>query len=156
VNKRAPGLQALCVVTLTGLAAQAPLSASAVSASMIKEIAMEESAKRRAPTAKPVVHQGIRYEQLRRPDEHGFKQGGGVIGATDVASGKLLWAVQLYETQFDPKEERDAQEVYVSQLTLDAKAGVLVALDERKRQWQVRLSDRSVTALPPLPAKKKP
>lgn len=112
---------------------------------------MEESAKRRAPSAKPVMHKGIRYEQLRRPDEHGFKQGGGVIGAIDIASGKLLWAVQLYETTFDPQEERDAQEVYISKLTLDDKAGVLRAVDERKRCWQLRLSDRTVTEVPASP-----
>lgn len=118
-----------------------------------KEITME-SAKRRAPTAKPVTHQGVRYEQLRRPLEHGFKQGGGIIGAVDVATGAMKWTVQLYETSFDPKEERDAQEVYVSDLQLDAKAGVLVATDERKRRWQIRLADQTVTALPP--AAKKP
>lgn len=118
-----------------------------------KETTME-SAKRRAPTAKPVTHQGVRYEQLRRPQEHGFKQGGGIIGAVDVATGAMKWTVQLYETSFDPKEERDAQEVYVSDLQLDAKAGVLVATDERKRRWQIRLSDQSVTALPA--AAKKP
>ena len=28
-----------------------------------------ESAKRRAPAARPVLHNGVRYEQLRRPSE---------------------------------------------------------------------------------------
>lgn len=107
-----------------------------------------ESAKRRGPTAKPVEHQGIRYEQLRRPNEHGYKQGGGVIGAVELASGKMLWTVQLYETKFDPKEERDAQEVYVSDLSIDKKAAALIAVDERKRRWQIKLSDHSVTQLP--------
>ncbi len=112
-----------------------------------------ESAKRRAPTAKPVTHQGIRYEQLRRPQEHGHTQAGGVLAAVDAGSGKVLWTLQLYETAFDPKEERDAQEVYLSELRLDAKAGVLLASDERRRRWQVRLSDRSVTQLPALAGK---
>lgn len=106
-----------------------------------------ESAKRRAPSARPVVHDGVRYEQMRRPMEHGFKQSGGVIAAIEEVSGKVLWAVQLYETAFNPKEERDAQEVYVSALTLDAKAGVLIADDERKRRWRIRLSDHSVSAV---------
>lgn len=114
-----------------------------------------ESAKRRAPTAKPVLHQGIRYEQLRRPQEHGHQQAGGVIGAVDVASGRMLWTLQLFETTFDPNEERDAQEVYVSELGIDAKAGVLLAVDERKRRWQVKLADRSVTQLPSAPAPKR-
>ncbi|WP_345533507.1 hypothetical protein [Viridibacterium curvum] len=100
-----------------------------------------ESAKRRAPTARPVSHAGIRYEQMRRPMEHGFKQAGGVIAAVDEATGKQLWMVQLYEIQFDEKEERDAQEVYVASLSLDTKAGVLTAIDERKRTWKLRVSD---------------
>ena len=103
-----------------------------------------ESPKRRAPSARPGEHEGVRYEQLRRPKEQGFKQSGGVIAAIDEASGEQLWAVQLYETVFDSAEERDAQEVYVSELRLDAKQGVLRAVDERKRVWLIRLSDGSV------------
>ena len=113
-----------------------------------------ESAKRRAPAAKPVVHKGIRYEQLRRPQEHGFKQSGGVIAAIEVASDKQLWAVQLYETVFDEKEERDAQEVYVSELKIEAKDASLIATDERKRRWQIKLADHSVSELRAAPARK--
>lgn len=110
-----------------------------------------ESAKRRAPTASPVQHNGIRYEQMRRPREQGFTQGGGVIAATDEASGEQIWAVQLYETVFDAKEERDAQEVYVSELRIEAEGDVLIATDERKRRWQVNLHEHSVSLLPAKP-----
>ena len=109
-----------------------------------------ESAKRRAPTAKPVVHKGIRYEQMRRPQEQGFTQAGGVIAAIDEASGKQLWSVQLYQTAFDAAEERDAQEVYVSHLGIDAKAGVLIATDERKRRWQIELGSGHAVQLSSL------
>ena len=115
-----------------------------------QETAME-SAKRRAPTAKPVMHKGVRYEQMRRPQEHGFTQAGGVIAAIDQASGKQLWAVQLYQTVFDADEERDAQEVYVSQIGIDAKAGALIATDERKRRWQIELASGRAVQLPSLP-----
>lgn len=104
-----------------------------------------ESAKRRAPSARPVEHQGVRYEQLRRARDQGFKQSGGIIAAFDEASGAQLWAVQLYATAFDPAEEQDAQEVYVSQLCIDAKAAVLKATDERQRVWLIRLSDQSIS-----------
>lgn len=113
-----------------------------------------ESAKRRAPAAKPVMHKGIRYEQVRRPQEQGFSQAGGVIAAIDEATGKQLWAVQLYETVFDTKEERDAQEVYVSELRIEAKAGALIATDERKRRWQINLADHGVSQLPAAPTRK--
>ena len=113
-----------------------------------------ESAKRRAPAARPVQHNGIRYEQMRRPREQGFAQGGGVIAAIDEASGEQIWAVQLYETAFDAKEERDAQEVYVSELRIEAERDVLIATDERKRRWQINLHDHSVSLLPAIPADK--
>jgi hypothetical protein len=47
-----------------------------------------ESAKRRAPSAKPVTHPGVKYEQMRRPMEHGFTQSGGVVAAIDTTSEK--------------------------------------------------------------------
>jgi hypothetical protein len=111
-----------------------------------KEHAME-SAKRRAPVAKPVVAKGIRYEQMRRPQEHGFTQGGGVIAAVDVKTDKILWSVQLYGTDFDSAEEKDAQEVYVKELALDKSGHALLATDERKRVWSVDLATHAVTQL---------
>ena len=113
-----------------------------------------ESAKRRAPSAKPVIHLGVKYEQMRRPTEHGFTQSGGVIAAIDTVSDKQLWAVQLYETKFDVSEERDAQEVYVSELKIDAKAKALIATDERKRRWMIKLDDHTVSLMPAIPIKK--
>jgi hypothetical protein len=105
-----------------------------------------ESAKRRAPLVKPVVFQGVRYEQLRRPDEHGFAQSGGVLAAFDDKTGKYLWAVQLYTTAFDQAEERDVQEVYIKDLVLDKGKQALRATDERKRVWSIDITTHAVTA----------
>ena len=113
-----------------------------------------ESAKRRVPAVKPVVHNGKRYEPLRRPREQGFKQDGGVIAAIDEASGAQLWAVQLYEIVFDANEERDVQEVYVNSLRIDSKNGRLIATDELKRRWQIKLTDGHVTQLPAAESRK--
>jgi len=129
------------------LAVAGPLHASA-GPDTPKEKTME-SAKRRVPTVKPLLHQGVRYEVLRRAREQGFAQSGGVLAAVEVASGKTLWTRQLYETSFDANEERDVQEVYVESLALDAKTGSLVATDERKRRWRVQLADGKVEPLPP-------
>lgn len=104
-----------------------------------------ESAKRRAPVAKPVVSQGIRYEQMRRPEEHGYTQGGGIVAAVDAKTDKLLWSVQLYKNAFDASEEKDAQEVYVKELALAKSGHVLLATDERKRVWSVDLATHAVT-----------
>lgn len=112
---------------------------------------MGESVKRRGPSTKPGVHKGMCYEQLRHPHEHAFKQGGGVFGAIDIASKGLLWTVQLYETRFDPQEERDAREVYISMPTPNDEAGVLLAVEERKQRWRLRLSGGKVTEIPASP-----
>lgn len=104
-----------------------------------------ESAKRRAPVAKPVVAKGIRYEQMRRAKDHGYTQSGGVIAAVDEKTDKVLWSVQLYKTEVDPAEELDAQEVYVKELALDKSGHSLLATDERGRVWGVDLATHAVT-----------
>ena len=104
-----------------------------------------ESSKRRAPTAKPVVHKGVRYEQLRGARARGFEQNGGIIAAIDVKSGKELWTLQVYKTIYDPHEETDAQDVYLAEIRVDAKNNTLILRDERERSFTVSLKDRSVT-----------
>jgi hypothetical protein len=128
------------------LAAPVPLQASESLAepAPTKEHPME-SAKRRAPVAKPVVVKGIRYEQMRRAKDHGFTQGGGVIAAVDPKSDKILWSVQLYKTEYDAAEEQDAQEVYVKELALAKSGHALLATDERKRVWSIDLATHAVT-----------
>lgn len=143
--RRAP-FKIAALAVATGMIVQIPASASESLAEPApkKEHSME-SAKRRAPAAKPVVAKGTRYEQMRRPREHGFTQDGGVIAAVEVKADKILWTVQLYKTEFDAAEERDAQEVYVKDLALDKSGATLLATDERKRVWSVDLATHIVT-----------
>jgi hypothetical protein len=114
-------------------------------AESLKERPME-SAKRRVPVVKPVVVQGVRYEPLHRPDEHGFTQSGGVLAAIDDKTGKYLWGVQLYTTSFDAAEERDVQEVYIKELAHDKARHAIRVTDERKRVWSVDLATHVVAA----------
>ncbi len=107
-----------------------------------------ESAKRRIPAVQAVVVRGVRYEPLRRPDEHGFTQSGGVLAAVDDKTGRFLWAAQLYTTAFDAREERDAQEVHIAELWLDESTRSVVATDERRRSWSVDIATHAVTAVP--------
>jgi hypothetical protein len=129
---------------IAALCAQAAAADGMPPAQLEKKETSMESAKRRAPQAKPVVHKGVRYEQMRDPASQGFDQGGGVVAAIDVASGKQLWAVQVYKVTYDPREERDAQEIYLEDLRVDAKADTLVVRDERGRRFAIGLKDRVV------------
>lgn len=140
---------ALAVVGAAGLKLLVAASLNpALAGEPIKEKSME-SAKRRVPKVKPLTHQGVRYEPLRHARDNGFSQSGGVLAAVDVASGKTLWTRQLYQTPFDANEELDVQEVYIETLALDARSASLVATDERRRRWRVKLADGQVEALPP-------
>ena len=129
-----------CVAAAPSLEASEPLAEPAPT----KEHPME-SAKRRAPAAKPIVVKGVRYEQMRRAKDNGFAQRGGVIAAIDEKTGETLWSVQLYQTVFDPGEEHDAQEVYVRQMALAKSGHALLATDERQRVWSVDLATHAVT-----------
>ncbi len=140
-------LTALAALAVAGCVATTPslqASESLADPAPTKEHPME-SAKRRAPAAKPVVVNGIRYEQMRRARDHGFTQSGGVIAAVDGKSDKILWSVQLYKTEYDPAEEQDAQEVYVKELALAKSGHALLATDERKRVWAIDLATHAVT-----------
>lgn len=143
-RRSASALAAMALTACLGVSTPTPASESLAAPASTKEHPME-SAKRRAPTAKPVVAKGVRYEQMRRAKHHGFTQGGGVIAAVDEKSDKILWSVQLYKTEVDPAEELDAQEVYVKELALDKSGHALLATDERQRVWSVDLATHAVT-----------
>jgi hypothetical protein len=137
--------QVLCyIIVLAVTLAPAWVRGDSVQPTQIKESVMESS-KRRAPAAKPVTHEGIRYEQLRAARSRSFGQNGGVIVAIEVSSGRELWTLQLYTTQYDPNEETDAQDVYIEELRIDSETNSLIARDERGRTYTIDLGDRTVS-----------
>jgi len=99
---------------------------------------------REVPRPKPTVHDGIRYEAVRNARMRGFKQAGGIIVAIDEKSGSELWTLQVYELSFDKAEERDVQEVFITNLEIDAAGKNLEVTNERKQVYLVALADRSV------------
>lgn len=104
-----------------------------------------ESQKRRVPEVDSVSHGGIRYEVLRGARAQGFAQNGGVIAAVEEASGRTMWTVVVYKTEFDPHEERDVQDVFITSLALSPDGTRLNVENERRQRFTVDLSDRSVT-----------
>lgn len=49
----------------------------------------------------PIIHDGVRYEQGKHDDRAGDQRGGYLV-AIDVASGKLLWRLQVYAVTAPP------------------------------------------------------
>ena len=108
---------------------------------------MGESAKRRVPRVEPVVAHGVRYEVVRGARSQGFKQNGGVIAAIEVASGKALWTLLIYTTQYDEHEEADVQDVFITEMKISTDGKTLMIKNEAHKSFVVRLADRSVSNL---------
>jgi len=81
---------------------------------------MQFAARDVPPPPKPVIADGVRYEEAANARRRGFQQSGGVIVATDSKTKAELWALQVYQVRFDPAEERDIQEIFITKLKMDA------------------------------------
>ena len=90
--------------------------------------------KGKTTTAKAMADEIIRAS---RPTATGYQD--------RAASGNELWTLQVYKTEYDPREEKDVQDVYIEEMRVDAKANALILRDERGRRFSVNLTDRSVT-----------
>lgn len=99
--------------------------------------------------AAPVVHKGVRYSaQSPVADTWGsdpLPASSPVdLVAEDAGSGAELWRTTLYTVDFDPDMERDKQEIYVTQLSLNLLRTALKAVDERGRRYRIDLKSRAV------------
>lgn len=135
----------LCACAYDVVRAESPATPSRTAP--IKETVMQESAKRRVPRVDPVVAKGVRYEIVRGARSRGFAQNGGILSAVDVASGKELWTLQVYVVHYDPAEEADVQDVFITEMKLDAAANVLLLKNEERKSFKVNLADRSVAEI---------
>lgn len=114
-------------------------------AARVTEEMAVESPKRRVPSVSPVSSGGIRYEAVRGAKGRGFDQNGGIVAAIDEASGDELWVLVVYRTTYDPMEEADVQDVFITELSLSDDGHRLIVENERKEMFEVNLADRSVT-----------
>jgi hypothetical protein len=97
----------------------------------------------RPPAVSPVVHDGVRYEQVKNLTAEGLPPGGYVV-ATEVDSGKRLWLSRLYESKVDPNIEPDVQWTFFKSMRLDAGEDALIVEDEKGRTYRVDLADGRV------------
>ena len=65
----------------------------------------------------------------------------------DIASGRSLWLVKVYEVVYDPGIEDDKREVYIRSLRLDAARGRLLVDNERGERFAVVLDGSQVQKL---------
>jgi hypothetical protein len=111
-------------------------------------------ASRRAPRrVEPVVHAGVRYEQVIGKVLPEQDDTGRWLAAYDVATDKLLWGVKVYDTPRIAELERDVQAVFFASLQLDADGTSLLVANERGRRFAIDLATHAVRELPAEPAK---
>jgi hypothetical protein len=120
--------------------------ASARAAKPREENAMENQ-KRRIPKVEPVSREGVRYEVVRGAKSRDFGQNGGVIAAVKEATGRELWTLVVYKVDFDPKEEADVQDVYITKLSLSKDGTRLLVETEKEQRFAVNLADRRIEKL---------
>jgi len=135
---------------LTVLATTAPVNASEPLVKSSHKVTsmdkLKEQAKRRAPTVVPPVEiENVRYEVLRSAKARGFKQDGGILAAIDTAKGAELWTLTIYQQGYDPNEESDGQEVYITSLAPTHDKNVLRVENEAHKAYLVNLKTHEIS-----------
>ena len=74
-------------------------------------------------------------------------QNGGVLEARDPQTKKLLWQVQIYNTEYDKGLEKDVQDVFIKSLSFDKVHNLLIMSDEKSRVFVLNLSTKKVTRI---------
>jgi hypothetical protein len=107
-------------------------------------------AKKRAapPVVEPVVIGSVRYEALLNGKARGLGQNGGDLVARDAASGAELYTLRVYTITYAPNLEADKQDVYITELAVDADGRTLRVTDERGRRYRIDTRTRSVAPGP--------
>jgi hypothetical protein len=87
-----------------------------------------------------VAFEGVRYEAPAFSST--CAQNGGCVVAYDDVTGEQLWQALVYCTQYDPKLESDAQDVFITSLSVEENQ--LVVQDENGRRFTVDIQSRAI------------
>jgi len=72
-------------------------------------------------------------------------QNGGHIEAFDARTNRSLWTLKVYDITYDPDEEPDAQDVFITKLWVSGLVQKrLMVENERGERFTINLKDRSV------------
>lgn len=115
---------------------------------------LEDRDERAAPeVVAPAVYGDIEFVVIHFPLKGSKIQNGGYIEARNKNSGKKLWGVQVYTTNYDKQSEQDVQDVFITEVTVDEQKRVLIVKDERNRRYMVDIETQQVAQLPTKRAK---
>lgn len=107
--------------------------------------AVSKSAKRSGPAPVEPVRVGtLVIQAVHWGLQRGLGQNGGYIAATDAQTGQELWLLKVYSIEYDPRLERDVQDVFITDMKL-IDAGALIEIhDELGRVFIADPVKRSV------------
>lgn len=99
-----------------------------------------------APAVAPVTLHGVRYEAPAGTRGYGDDQEGGYVVARDAHSGRELWRLRIYVTDYVARLEEDVQDVYIRSLRAGRHGRTLDIVDELDRRYTLDLATRTVRA----------
>jgi hypothetical protein len=106
-----------------------------------------KSAKRAGPDEVAPVRLGDTiYEAIHWGRARGLAHDGGYVRALDAATGRELWVLEVYRVDYDPRRERDVQDVFIDSLRAGASGRTLEVTDEAGRRYEIDLQARTVRA----------
>ena len=106
---------------------------------------MQKSFKREGPAEVAPVRLGsVMFSVVHWGLSRGLAQNGGYIAATDIASGRELWLLKVYDVPYDARRERDVQDTFIIELKLDSTGSMLLIKDELERVFVVDPRTRTV------------
>ena len=100
-----------------------------------------------APEVAPVERDGLRYVQHAATFDPALGQMGGLLDIVDIASGKTVATIKVYDNQREPGLEGDVQDIFFASMAFDD-AGHLIVTDEVGRRFAVDVKARSAAPLP--------
>ena len=99
------------------------------------------------PDVNPIIDGTTTYSVPAFISDESENQKGGFVEGRDTKSGKLLWRAKVYTTQYDPRLERDVQDVFINSMSLDKRLRILLLSDEAERVFVLDLDSRKVTLI---------
>ena len=106
------------------------------------------------PRVPPVVHNGVRYEQVMNPAAFGHDQVSGYLAAFDDKSGARLWVAKVYDVAYVDYLEGDVQDVFFTKLELVPGKNQLLIENDEGEKFIFDLKLQSVSRLPGPPARR--
>jgi len=100
------------------------------------------------PALPHIPFEGKRYEQIMNGEREGLGQRTGLMAVRDMATGKVVSVVKVYDFPRDPRMEADAGDVFFTRFQLDAGLRQIAIENERGQKFVYRIDDGSVAPAP--------